>query len=86
MTMDTIVKRALISTKVSGTDKMVAATVVTVGSVIASSGTVVCSSAMEGAVIGLITSTFGAGNATSVAGAAFFSFVFHVNIFIEFIV
>ncbi|XP_037046715.1 uncharacterized protein LOC119081711 [Bradysia coprophila] len=48
---------------------MVAATVATVGSVIVSQGAVVCSAAAEGAFIGWLTSTFGAGNATSVAGA-----------------
>ncbi|KAG4067501.1 hypothetical protein HA402_002778 [Bradysia odoriphaga] len=48
---------------------MVAATVATVGSIIASQGAVVGSAAAEGAFIGWLTSTYGAGNATSVAGA-----------------
>lgn len=51
---------------------MVAATLVTVGSVIASQGAVVCSAAAEGVVVGLFTSTFGAGTSASVAGAAIF--------------
>lgn len=51
---------------------MVVATVVTVGSVIASQGVVVCSAAAEGVVVGLLTSTFGAGTSASVAGAAIF--------------
>lgn len=50
---------------------MVAATAATVGSVIASQGVVVCSAAAEGVVVGLFTSTFGAGTG-AVAGAGVF--------------